>query len=258
VSYRGIILERRDRIAILTVNRPEVLNALDPPTWEEIGAAVRDVERDPDIRVLIVTGAGEKAFVAGSDIRSLRERSMWDVLRYSSQDVLTELENMPKPVIAAVNGYALGGGCELAMACDIRIAADTARFGQPEVNLGIIPGAGGTQRLARLVGLGKAKELIFTGDIIDAYEAERIGLVNKVVPRDQLMDAAFQMAEKILAKGPLAVAMAKRVIQGGSNVDLPSGLAMEKLGQTILFATEDRREGMDAFLEKRKARFQGR
>lgn len=258
MSYRGIILERRDRIAILTVNRPEVLNALDPPTWEEIGAAVRDVERDPDIRVLIVTGAGEKAFVAGSDIRSLRERSMWDVLRYSSQDVLTELENMPKPVIAAVNGYALGGGCELAMACDIRIAADTARFGQPEVNLGIIPGAGGTQRLARLVGLGKAKELIFTGDIIDAYEAERIGLVNKVVPRDQLMDAAFQMAEKILAKGPLAVAMAKRVIQGGSNVDLPSGLAMEKLGQTILFATEDRREGMDAFLEKRKARFQGR
>lgn len=258
MSYRGIILERRDRIAILTVNRPEVLNALDPPTWEEIGAAVRDVERDPDIRVLIVTGAGEKAFVAGSDIRSLRERSMWDVLRYSSQDVLTELENMPKPVIAAVNGYALGGGCELAMACDIRIAADTARFGQPEVNLGIIPGAGGTQRLARLVGLGKAKELIFTGDIIDAYEAERIGLVNKVVPRDQLMDAAFQMAEKILAKGPLAVAMAKRVIQGGSNVDLPSGLAMEKLGQTILFATEDRREGMDAFLEKRKAQFQGR
>ena len=258
MSYRGIILERRDRIAILTVNRPEVLNALDPPTWEEIGAAVRDVERDPDIRVLIVTGAGEKAFVAGSDIRSLRERSMWDVLRYSSQDVLTELENMPKPVIAAVNGYALGGGCELAMACDIRIAADTARFGQPEVNLGIIPGAGGTQRLARLVGLGKAKELIFNGDIIDAYEAERIGLVNKVVPRDQLMDAAFQMAEKILAKGPLAVAMAKRVIQGGSNVDLPSGLAMEKLGQTILFATEDRREGMDAFLEKRKARFQGR
>lgn len=258
MSYRGIILERRDRIAILTVNRPEVLNALDPPTWEEIGAAVRDVERDPDIRVLIVTGAGEKAFVAGSDIRSLRERSMWDVLRYSSQDVLTELENMPKPVIAAVNGYALGGGCELAMACDIRIAADTARFGQPEVNLGIIPGAGGTQRLARLVGLGKAKELIFTGDIIDAYEAERIGLVNKVVPRDQLMDAAFQMAEKILAKGPLAVAMAKRVIQGGSNVDLPSGLAMEKLAQTILFATEDRREGMDAFLEKRKARFQGR
>src|SRR5690606_23423 len=163
----------RDRYAILTVNRPEVLNALDPPTWEEIGAAVRDVERDPDIRVLIVTGAGEKAFVAGSDIRSLRERSMWDVLRYSSQDVLTELENMPKPVIAAVNGYALGGGCELAMACDIRIAADTARFGQPEVNLGIIPGAGGTQRLARLVGLGKAKELIFNGDIIDAYEAER-------------------------------------------------------------------------------------
>lgn len=258
MSYRGIILERRDRIALLTVNRPDVLNALDPPTWEELADAVRHVEQDPDIRVLIVTGAGEKAFAAGSDIRSLRERTMWDVLQYSSQDVLTELENLPKPVIAAVNGYALGGGCELAMACDIRIAAETARIGLPEVNLGIVPGAGGTQRLVRLVGLGKAKELIFTGDIIDAHEAERIGLVNKVVPQDELLDAAFRMAEKILAKGPLAVSMAKRIVQLAVDVDLRSGLAMEKLAQSILFATEDRREGMDAFLEKRKARFQGR
>lgn len=257
MSYRGIILERRDRIAILTVNRPEVLNALDPPTWEEIGAAVRDVERDPDIRVLIVTGAGEKAFVAGSDIRSLRERSMWDVLRYSSQDVLTELENMPKPVIAAVNGYALGGGCELAMACDIRIAADTARFGQPEVNLGIIPGAGGTQRLARLVGKTTAKYLCLTGEMISAEEALQLGLVQKVVPHDQLLEEARKLAKLLAQKAPIAMKYIKKAVNQGAETDLKSGLRLEAAYFGLSFDTQDRREGMKAFLEKRTPQFRG-
>lgn len=257
-DYRNIMVERDGRIAVLTINRPEVRNALDPATWDELSRALRELEADPEVGVLIITGAGEKAFAAGADIRSLRERQMLDVLTSPGQDILNQLEQLSKPVIAAINGYALGGGCELAMACDIRVAAETARLGLPELNLGIIPGAGGTQRLARLVGLGRAKELILTGEIIDAAEAERIGLVNKVVPADRLMEAAREVAEKILSKGPVAVAMAKRVIQAGADVDLRSGLALEKLAQTVLFATEDRLEGTTAFLEKRKPRFQGR
>jgi len=257
-DYRNIIVERDGRIAVLTINRPEVRNALDPATWDELSRAVRELEADREVGALIITGAGDKAFAAGADIRSLRERTMLEVLAYSAQEILNQLEQLSKPVIAAINGYALGGGCELAMACDIRVAAETARLGLPELNLGIIPGAGGTQRLARLVGLGRAKELILTGEIIDAAEAERIGLVNKVVPADRLMDAAREVAEKILSKGPVAVAMAKRVIQAGADVDLRSGLVMEKLAQTVLFATEDRLEGTTAFLEKRKPRFQGR
>lgn len=257
-DYQNIVVERDGRIAVLTINRPEVRNALDPTTWDELSRAVRELEADPEVGVLIITGAGEKAFAAGADIRSLRERQMLDVLTSPGQDILNQLEQLSKPVIAAINGYALGGGCELAMACDIRVAAETARLGLPELNLGIIPGAGGTQRLARLVGLGRAKELILTGEIIDAAEAERIGLVNKVVPAERLMEAAREVAEKILPKGPVAVAMAKRVIQAGADVDLRSGLALEKLAQTVLFATEDRLEGTTAFLEKRKPRFQGR
>ncbi|MEW6114338.1 MAG: enoyl-CoA hydratase-related protein, partial [Thermodesulfobacteriota bacterium] len=203
-------------------------------------------------------GAGEKAFVAGADIRSLRERSMAATLRGEGQRILNRWEAMEKVSIAAINGFALGGGCELALACDIRIAAEKAVLGLPEINLAIVPGAGGTQRLTRLVGLGKAKEMILTGDLLNAREALSVGLVNKVVPDTELMSSAREMAKKILAKGPLAVKLAKAAINSGANADLQTGLVIERLAQTVLFGTEDRREGIDAFLEKRPAVYQGK
>jgi len=252
------MLEQEGAVLTVTFNRPAVRNALDPATWSELRAVVREVKGDAGVKVVILTGAGDKAFASGADIRSLRDRSQWEYFYSEAQDVLLELENLPKPVIAAINGVALGGGCEVCLAADIRIAADHARFGQPEVNLGILPSAGGTQRLARLVGVGKAKELILTGEIIDAQEALRIGLVNQVVPAAELMNAARAMAEKILTKGPLAVGLAKLSINVGLNTDLASGLAYEKLAQTLLFTTEDKYEGTTAFLEKRPARFKGR
>lgn len=256
--YENLKLEQEGALLTVTFNRPAVRNALDPATWAELRAVVREVKGDANIQVVILTGAGEKAFASGADIRSLRDRSQWEYFRSEAQDVLLELENLPKPVIAAINGVALGGGCEVCLAADIRIAADHARFGQPEVNLGILPSAGGTQRLARLVGPGKAKELILTGEIIDAQEALRIGLVNQVVPAAELMNTARATAEKILAKGPLAVGLAKLAINVGLNTDLASGLAYEKLAQTLLFTTEDKYEGTTAFLEKRPAQFKGR
>lgn len=256
--YENLKLEQEGAVLTVTFNRPAVRNALDPATWAELRAVVREVKGDESVKVVILTGAGEKAFASGADIRSLRDRNQWEYFRSEAQDVLLELENLPKPVIAAINGVALGGGCEVCLAADIRIAADHARFGQPEVNLGILPSAGGTQRLARLVGVGRAKELILTGEIIDAQEALRIGLVNHVVPAAELMNAARAMAEKILTKGPLAVGLAKLAINVGLNTDLASGLAYEKLAQTLLFTTEDKYEGTTAFLEKRPARFKGR
>lgn len=257
-EFQNLHLEQDGAVLTVTINRPEVRNALDPLTWEEIRAATRLARGDETVRVVILTGAGEKAFASGADIRAMRDRSQWEYFRSEAQDVLLELENLPKPVIAAVNGFALGGGCEVAMACDIRIAADRAKFGQPEVALGILPSAGGTQRLARLVGFGKAKELIMTGEIIGAAEALRIGLVNQVVPADQLLAAARAMAEKMLAKAPLAVGLAKLAVNLGMNTDLTSGLAYEKMAQTLLFTTEDKYEGMTAFIEKRPPQFKGR
>ncbi len=257
MPYQNLLVTREDGLGVITLNRPEVRNALDPQTWAEIREAVREFKFDDGVKVVIITGAGGKAFASGADIRSLRERKTLDVLKSEANDTLNEIEYLNKPVIAAIDGFALGGGCELAMACDIRIATNRSKFGQPEVNLGIIPGAGGTQRLQRLVGLGKAKELIFTGDIIDAHEAERIGLINKVVEPEQLMAAAKEMADKIMAKGPVAVTAAKAAINVGASTDLFTGLLFERYAQTVAFGTGDRIEGTSAFLEKRKPEFKG-
>ena len=212
MEYQNLIVENEGPLAVVTVNRPEVRNALDADTWQELSGLIDDLEKDDSIRIVIITGAGEKAFVAGADIRSLRERSMAATLRGEGQRILNRWEAMEKVSIAAINGFALGGGCELALACDIRIAAEKAVLGLPEINLAIVPGAGGTQRLTRQVGLGKAKEMILTGDLLNAREALAIGLVNKVVPDAELMTSAREMARKILAKGPLAVKLAKAAI----------------------------------------------
>lgn len=259
MEYQNILLEKDGHIAIITLNRPEVRNALDPLTWSEIRQAIRECRFDAEVRVVIITGAGDKAFASGADIRSLRERETLEVLKSEAQESLSDIENLDKPVIAAIDGFALGGGCELALACDIRIATGRSKLGQPEVNLGIIPGAGGTQRLQRVVGMGKAKELIFTGEIISAQEAREIGLVNKVVEQpEDLLPAAKEMASKIIAKGPVAVGLAKMAINVGANTDINSGLIFEKFAQAIAFSTSDRIEGTTAFLEKRKPEFRGK
>lgn len=258
MDYQNVLMTKDNGLALLTLNRPEVRNALDPQTWSEIRSAIREVRFDDEVRVVAITGAGGKAFASGADIKALLARPVLDQLKSEVNDTLNEIESLNKPVIAAVDGFALGGGCELAMACDIRIATTRSKFGQPEANLGIIPGAGGTQRLQRLVGIGKAKELIFTGDIIDANQAEKIGLVNMVVEPGQLMAAVKTMTAKIMAKGPVAINVAKVSINVGSNVDLFSGLAVERFAQTVALGTEDRVEGMTAFVEKRKPNFCGK
>jgi enoyl-CoA hydratase len=258
MEYRNLVVEREGPLAVVTVNRPEVRNALDFATWGELGALAGELEKDADIRVVIITGAGDKAFVAGADVKSLRERTMIATLRGESQRILNRWEAMDKVSIAAINGFALGGGCELALACDLRIAAEKAVLGLPELNLAILPGAGGTQRLMRLVGLGKAKEMILTGNLLNAHEALAAGLVSRVVPDEELMSAARETAKKILGKGPLAVKLAKAVINSGANTDLGSGLIIEKLAQTILFSSNDRMEGISAFLEKRTPNYEGK
>ena len=258
MEYKNLIVEKEMNLAIITVNRPEVRNALNTDTWRELDTLVTELGHEPDISVVIITGAGEKAFVAGADLNSLRERTSLETFWSENQNIMTRWANMDKVTIAAINGFALGGGCELALACDIRIASEKAKLGQPELNLAILPGAGGTQRMLRLVGPGKTKELILTGDIISAQEALSIGLVNKVVSPDQLMNAVREMAKKILAKGPLAVKVAKSVINWGGSTDLHAGLIIERLAQAVLFSTEDRKEGVNAFLEKRNPNYQGK
>ncbi len=251
--YKNIIIEKKDRIGVLKVNRPEKLNAVDIETILEIESAMQKFNQEKEILVIIITGEG-KSFVSGSDISKLVQMDSLKAREYSQigQRVLSFIENMEKPVIAAVNGYALGSGCELCMACDIRIASEKAKFGQPEVKLGLIPGHAGTQRLARLVGVGKAKELIFTGDIISAQEAEQIGLVNKVVALDALMDEAMNLARKIIEQGTTAVRLAKTVINRGIDANITTANSYETEVFGILFSTEEAREGMNAFLEKRK------
>ncbi len=254
MAYKNIIVEVADKIAILKVNRPEVLNAVNTETILEIESAMKEFNDDKDVRVIIITGEG-KSFVSGSDISRLAQMDSLAAREYSQigQRVLSLIENMEKPVIAAVNGYALGSGCEIAMACDIRIASEKAKFGQPEVKLGLIPGHAGTQRLARLVGIGKAKELIFTGDLIDAQEAYNIGLVNKVVPVENLLEEAKNIAKKIIENaGPNAVKIAKTVLNRGIDSNLQTANSYETEAFSILFSTEEAKEGMKAFLEKRK------
>jgi len=248
-------LEIEEHILIVTISREEAKNALDEKTWRELGEVV-EYAKNKEIHAVIITG-GEKLFAAGADIKWLNRRPAMDVLGHGGQDVLFDLERLDKPVIAAIGGFALGGGCELAMACDIRIASEKAKLGQPEVNLGVLPGGGGTQRLSRLVGYGRAKELIFTGAVIDAQEAYRIGLVNKVVPAGEVLAAAKEMAKTIMSKGPVAIQLSKLAINLSTGTDLPTGLAIEKLAQTVLFSTEDRIEGTTAFIEKRKPEFKG-
>ena len=260
MEFENILYEKKDGILYLTLNRPEVRNALSPGMWRDISAAVKEARLDDDIRVVIVTGAGDKALASGADIRELHDRYYMEQMLGTATTALKDLEDLYKPVICAINGYALGGGCELAQACDIRIATRRSKFGQPEINLGIIPGAGGTQRLVQLVGVGKAKELIYTGRIITAEEAQSIGLVNIVTDdsREALMAEAEKLARQMMAKAPKALMLAKIAINYGSETDLNTGLMMERLAQTIVFSTEDRKEGTAAFLEKRTAQFTGR
>lgn len=259
-QYNNLIFEVQDSIGILTINRPKVLNALNQETMQELKDLVEKIAADKTVGVVIVTGSGEKSFVAGADISQMQPMSALEGRQWGrfSQGVFNAIENLPQPVIAAVNGYALGGGCELAMCCDMRIASEKAKFGQPEVLLGVVPGFAGTQRLPRLVGKGRAKELLFTGNQIDAAEAYRIGLVNKVVPAEQLMDVAKEWAKIILSRGPVAVQLCKAAVNEGMDMDFESGQAYESEVFGLCFATQDQSEGMAAFVEKRKALFTGK
>jgi enoyl-CoA hydratase/carnithine racemase len=258
MSYQTLAVEITDRLAVVTINRPEARNALSRQVLADLRAAPAALGADDQVGVVAVTGAGEKAFVAGADIAQLRGYTLHTGLDAEMQRLFDEIEAFDKPTVAAVNGFALGGGCELAMACDIRIAAEDARFGLPETNLAVLPGAGGTQRLARLIGTGRAIELILTGRFLDAVEAHAIGLVTSVVPGQQLLDEVHATADQILAKGPLAVRLAKLVIRAGMDADQRTGLVVERLAQALLYTTEDKREGATAFLDKRPPAFQGR
>jgi enoyl-CoA hydratase/carnithine racemase len=258
MSYETLTVEVIDRLAVVTINRPEVRNALSRQVLTDLRAALAALRDDHEVGAVAFTGAGDKAFIAGADISELQEYTLRTGLDGEIQRVFDEIEAFDKPTIAAVNGFALGGGCELAMSCDIRIAADTARFGLPETNLAVLPGAGGTQRLARLVGTGRAIEMILTGRLVDALEAREIGLVTSVVPQHELLAAVRDLADRILAKGPLAVRLAKLVIRAGMDTDQRTGLVVERLAQALLYTTGDKHEGATAFLEKRPAAFQGR
>lgn len=253
----SLLLDKADGIALVTFNNPKVMNALTVETFTALESLLTELENDPAVRVLILTGAGDKAFIAGGDIRELARLDVEGARAFAllAQRVLDRIESLAKPVIAAVNGYALGGGCELAMACDLRIAAETARFGQPEVKLGIIPGFAGTQRLARLVGKAKAKELVFAGEMIDATEAWRIGLANRVVPAADLLGEARRLALQMADKSASAIALAKEAIDNGIEMDFAKAARYEADLFALCFATADCREGLAAFLEKRPARF---
>lgn len=259
-NYENILVEVTAPLATVTVNRPKVLNALNDQTIAELDDAFAALELDWAVRVVILTGSGEKAFIAGADINELKVCDVPAGIQkcVRGQRLLDRIESSRLIVIAAINGFALGGGCETAMACDIRLAAETARLGQPEVSLGIIPGYGGTQRLPRLVGRGKAKQLTLTGDIITAAEAHRIGLVDEVYPAAELLAKAREMAGKIAAKGPVAIATAKQCINLGLDVDLKSGLEFERTQFGVICSTDDKTEGCGAFLEKRPAKFTGK
>lgn len=260
MAFENIILEKENDLAVLTVNRPKALNALNKDTLQEIKAAVEDVSNDPAIKVLIITGSGDKAFVAGADISYMQDFNVTEGRAFGQlgQQVFRFIELMEKPVIAAVNGFALGGGCELALSCDIRLASENALFGQPEVGLGITPGYGGTQRLPRLIGEGRAKELIFSSSNMKADDAYRVGLVNHVYKADELMSEAKKLAAKITKQAPVAVGYSKTAINKGLQVDLDTAMQIEADLFGMCFATADQKEGMKAFIEKRKPDFKAR
>lgn len=257
--FENILLERRGRVALVTINRPDKLNALNIKTREELANALDELRADAEIRVVVLTGAGEKAFVAGADINEFAGRTaVQQRAVMKARNIFVTAEDFPKPLIAMINGFCLGGGCELALSCDIRIASEKARFGQPEINLGIIPGGGGTQRLTRLVGEGKAMQMILTGEIIDAQEASRLGLVNEVHPVADLEAKTMELANKIAEKSPVALAMAKTAVKAAARTTLRAGLDQEIDLFALCFSSEDKEEGVRAFLEKRKPEFKGR
>ena len=259
MPYKTILFNKQNDIAVITLNRPP-MNPLSKRVYKELGQAIDELKEDTSVKAVILTGAGEKAFAAGVDVTEIIDLSVLEMHEFCllSMETQSKLENMDKPTIAAINGLALGGGCELAMACDFRVAADNARFGQPEINLGIIPGGGGTQRLPRLIGLARAKELLYLGDMIDAEIAERYGLVNRVVPQADLMDEAITMAKRLAAKPSVAMQVMKNTVNTGINLDLDSATAYEIRNFLVTFASEDRVEGMKGLLEKRKPVFQGK
>jgi enoyl-CoA hydratase len=250
-GYQTILVEVEDRLAVVTFNRPEKRNAIDQTMVNELHDVLDGLVLDGEVQACVFTGAGDKAFVGGADIAQLRERTALDALKTINAALFNRIEALPFPTIAAIRGYCLGGGCELAMCCDLRVAGEAARFGQPEVALGIIPAAGGTQRLPRLVGLGRAKDLVLTGRVIDAREAERIGLVNRVVPDDEVLDAARDLARQILSHGALAVRLAKLNLNNSARAGQDSGLLLEQVSQAVLFDSEEKRRRMTEFLEKR-------
>ena len=250
----NLLMEVENEIAVVTINRPKSLNALNSETLAELNTCLAEIEGRTDIKVVILTGSGSKSFVAGADISEMVNATPAEgrAMGLLAREAFGRLENMPQVTIAAVNGFALGGGCEISMACDIRVAAENAKFAQPECGLGILPGFGGTQRLARLVGKGRAKEMIFTCDMIEAQDAYRIGLANHVVPQEELLDYCKAMAGRIMKNAPYAVSLAKQVINSGADMDLDNGLKLEANIFGLSFSTEDKKEGMTAFLEKRK------
>ncbi len=260
MTFENILLEKKNAIAYVTVNRPKVLNALNMATMEDLRGAFHDIKNDDTIRVVILTGSGEKAFIAGADIGELAKNDavMAKAYTHKGQSVLNLIENLGKPVIACINGFALGGGCEIAMACTMRLASENAKFGQPEVKLGIIPGYGGTQRLPRLVGKGIAMQLVLAGEMISAQEAHRIGLVNEVTAAGDLIPRAEATAQKIIANAPLAVQYAMEAVNKGMEMTLAEGLYLEAVLFAVACATEDKKEGTTAFLEKRAAQFKGK
>ena len=259
MAYETILLERRGGVAFIRFNRPDKLNAMNSKMKDEIIAVLNELEENDAVRVVVFTGQGDKAFVAGADINEFKDRTaleQWDL--YQQPFLYDALDQFPKPLIAMINGYCLGGGCELILACDIRIASEKAQLGQPEINIGIIPGGGGSQRLPRLVGYGKAMQLILTGDRISAQEAHRIGLVDEVVPHDQLESKTFEIATKIAEKSPIAVRFAKEAVKASLRMPLNEGLRYEQSLFSLIFTTEDKDEGVRAFLEKRPPKFTGK
>jgi enoyl-CoA hydratase/carnithine racemase len=260
MNYTTILIERNieTRLGVISLNRPEVRNAINPEMREELSRAFDELEGDADVRAIIITG-GPKVFAAGADIAAMAEKTAVEQFsRASLWDLTFKMEQSRKPIIAAIAGFCLGGGCELAMACDIRLAAESAKFGQAEINIGIIPGGGGTVRLTRLVGLGKAKELVLTGRMIDAREACRINLVNQVVPDERLMEASVEMAQMMTRHSPVALGLAKYAVQNAADADLHTARTIENACFSLAFASEDKTEGMKAFLEKRKPVYKGR
>ncbi|OEH54829.1 enoyl-CoA hydratase [Oceanobacillus sp. E9] len=256
--YESVNVKLENGIFWLTLNRPEARNALDANMLREIDEAITAAEANGEVNVIVIQGAGEKSFAAGADIRHLNERKPLEALIPGMQGLYNKIENSSKVTISAVRGYALGGGCELSMSCDIRLATKNAKFGLPELNLGIVPAAGGTQRLSRMVGKGRALDMILTGKIIDGEEAERIGLVSYFVEDEALQDKILEVASAVLKKGPLAVMLAKRAVHKGYDIDADTAMWIEKLSQAVAFGTEDKHEGTLAFLEKRQAEFKNR